>query len=190
MNPDELKRQQRSGCLERRASLTPEQRAKYSAAICRRIEALPAVRKANVIFSYMAAGAEADLSEFHAWAEEQGKRIAFPVSYPGSMMDFYIPQSPEAFETGRYGIRAPICRLSNPVGPREADVILIPCVGFDAGGGRIGHGGGYYDRYLPKCPYAERVLIAFEAQRVERVAREYYDQAADAVVTEADVILI
>jgi len=190
MSPDELKRQQRSKCLERRAALTPEQRARYSAAICRRLEVLPAVQEANVIFSYVAAGAEADLSEFHAWAEKQGKRIAFPVSHPGGMMDFYIPQDPETFETGRYGIRTPICRLSVPAEPGEADVIIIPCVGFDAVGGRIGHGGGYYDRYLPKCPRAERVLVAFEAQRVERVARGDHDQTVDAIVTEVDVILI
>jgi len=190
MSPDELKRQQRGKCLERRASLRPEQRAKYSAAICRRLEALSAVQKANVIFSYMAAGAEADLSEFHAWAEKQGKRIAFPVSHPGGKMDFYIPQGPEAWETGRYGIRTPICRLSTPAGPGEADVIMIPCVGFDAGGGRIGRGGGYYDRYLPKCPRAERVLIAFEAQRVEHIVSEDYDQTVDTVVTEAVVTLI
>jgi len=190
MSPDELKRQQRSKCLERRAALTPEQRARYSAAICCRLEALSAVQKANVIFSYMAAGAEVDLSEFHVWAEKQGKRIAFPVSHPGGIIDFYIPQSPEAFETGRYGIRTPICRLSTPAEPGEADVIIIPCVGFDAGGGRIGHGGGYYDRYLPKCHKAERVLIAFEAQRVERVVRGDYDQTVDAMVTEDTVILI
>jgi len=190
MSPDELKRQQRSKCLECRAALTPEQRARYSAAICRRLEALPAVQEADVIFSYMAAGAEADLSGFHAWAEKQGKRIAFPVSHPGGMMDFYIPQCPEAFETGRYGIRTPICSLSTPVSPGEADVIIIPCVGFDAGGGRIGHGGGYYDRYLPKCHKAERVLVAFEAQRMERVAQGEHDQTVDAVVTEAVVTLI
>jgi len=189
MSPDELKRQQRGKCLERRAALTPEQRARYSAAICRRLEVLPAVRKADVIFSYMAAGAEADLSEFHAWAERQGKRIAFPVSYPGGKMDFYIPQGPEAWETGRYGIRTPICRRSIPVDPGEADVIMIPCVGFDAGGGRIGHGGGYYDRYLPQCIHAERVLIAFEAQRVEHVVSGDYDQTVDAVVTGAVVTL-
>ncbi len=91
---------------------------------------------------------------------------------------------------GRYGILTPISRLSTPADPGEADVIIIPCVGFDTGGSRIGHGGGYYDRYLPKCPRAERVLVAFEAQRVERVVRDDYDQTMDAVVTEAVVTLI
>ena len=60
-------------------------------------------------------------------------------------------------------------------------------VGFDEDGGRIGHGAGYYDRYIDRAPDACRVCIAFEAQRLEQVVEEDTDMPMDYVVTEANI---
>ncbi len=177
--------EQRSLCLARRRALDPERRAAYSAAICRELERLPWWGTARRVLSYRATAEEADLSAFHAWAEAAGLELVFPVSGPGGQMEGYAPQGPESWRRGRYGIWEPTPERSRRVAPEELDGVILPCVGFDGLGRRLGHGGGYYDRYLPRCPQAARVLAAFEAQRLERVAEEPWDQRVDAVVTEA-----
>jgi 5-formyltetrahydrofolate cyclo-ligase len=90
--------------------------------------------------------------------------------------------------TGRFGIRAPNPEKSEPLDPAGLDLVLVPCVGFDRTGGRLGRGGGYYDRYLARCPQAGRVLVAFDVQRLDQVCREGTDQPVDAVVTEAGAL--
>lgn len=175
---------QREHCKTRLHELLAGERANHSAAICGYLTALPILREAKTILSYQATELEADLSAFHAWALAQGKTLAFPVSYSGGRMEAYVPLSPESWERGRYGILSPIPERSRPVEPGELDAVILPCVGFDAQGRRLGHGGGYYDRYLPQCPRAVRILVAFEAQRLERVETGPTDQSVHIFATE------
>lgn len=183
----EEKAAQRERCLTGCQGLSAQQRSEFSAAICRYLEDLPALQGANVILSYRATELEADLTAFHTWATGQGKILAFPVSYSGGRMVAYAPHGPESWERGRYGIWSPVPERSEPVAPDRLDAVILPCVGFDALGGRLGHGGGYYDRYLPRCPQAVRILAAFEVQRLEAVAAGPYDQGAHVVITELGI---
>lgn len=178
------KQAQRALALARREALSPKERETFSAAIYRHLTTLSALLEARVILSYRATAQEADLSAFHAWAAEQGKTLAFPVSYPGGRMEVYAPRDPESWEWGRYGIWAPIPERSELVPPERLDAVILPCVAFDAQGRRLGHGGGYYDRYLSMCPHAGRILAAFEAQRLEAVAVDAHDRSVHTVVTE------
>lgn len=179
-----MKQAQREACLTRLRELSARERNEYSAAICERLTTLPELQAAKTILSYRATECEVDLSAFHAWALGQGKTLAFPVSYPGGRMDAYVPDSLTAWECGRYGIWCPVPERSRLVGPEELDAVILPCVGFDSQGRRLGHGGGYYDRYLPRCPKALRILAAFEVQRLEEVAAAVHDQQAHRLVTE------
>ncbi len=184
------KEAQRALALSRRRELSEDARWACSAAICRHLTELPALQTAKVIFSYMAAGSEVDLAGFHRWAAEAGKTLAFPVSYSQGRMEAYVPAGPESWARGRYGIPAPIPERSTRLDPQELDAVILPCVAFDAAGRRLGHGGGYYDRYLPQCPRALRVLVAFEAQRLDAVAVDTHDQSAQALVTELRIQMI
>lgn len=184
---EQSKKAQRLDCLARRRGLSAEERAKKSDAICAHLTAIPTLCQAKVILSYQAVEDEADLSDFHARAVERGKTLAFPVSYLGGRMEAYVPLNPEGWERGRYGILSPIPERSRLVEPGELDAVILPCVGFDGQGRRLGHGGGYYDRYLPQCPQAVRVLVAFEVQRLERVETVTTDQSVHTLVTEQGV---
>jgi 5,10-methenyltetrahydrofolate synthetase len=67
------------------------------------------------------------------------------------------------------------------------DLLLVPCVGFDDDGYRLGYGGGYYDRTLAAWPGTAKpvtVGVAYEACRIEALAREPHDVPLDAVITE------
>lgn len=178
------KRAQRAFCLAARRELSRETRAEHSAAICRRLTELPQLQEAELILSYMATYDEPELSAFHQWALGKGKRLAFPVCRAGGVMEAYIPGGPESWETDRYGIRSPVPALSERVEPQALDAVLVPCVGFDSEGGRLGHGGGYYDRYLPRCPQAAQIMTAFQAQRLPAVALEPDDRPIPLTVTE------
>lgn len=183
----ERKGAQRKHCTNARRMLPEDQKVEFSADLCKRLSKLPEVREADLIFSYMAMSDEPDLSVFHEWAARHEKKLAFPVSGEGGIMEAYVLGDPEVWRYGKYGIREPDPDHSIKVSPEDFDVILVPCVGFDADGGRLGHGGGYYDRYLERAVNAKRVCIAFEAQRLTKVVEEDTDQTIDCVVTEEQV---
>ncbi|MCD8045815.1 MAG: 5-formyltetrahydrofolate cyclo-ligase [Clostridiales bacterium] len=178
---------QRKQCMEARRNLTGQQRTEFSERIFRRLIELPEVQQANVIFSYAATYDEVDLTAFHCWAKDEGKTLAFPVSGKGGVMEAYEPRNDDSWETGKYGIVSPMPSRSDYICPEKIDLILIPCVGWDGYGGRLGHGAGYYDRYLLKCGGAAQVMVAFDVQKLERTAQEETDQAVSCVVTETGV---
>jgi 5-formyltetrahydrofolate cyclo-ligase len=78
-----------------------------------------------------------------------------------------------------------------PTGPVVVPtVLLIPLLAFDASGGRLGYGGGFYDRTLAQLPGRLRLGCAFSAQRVDVVPMGPYDIRLDAVATETGIIRI
>ena len=184
----EKKTAQRKYCMNARRMLTPEQRAEYSADLSRHLTELPEVREATHIFSYMAMTDEVDLSVFHDWAERHGKILSYPISMEHGHMEVYTLNEDQVWAYGKYGIREPDPAHAALRAPEDFDVILVPCVGFDEGGGRIGHGAGYYDRYLERAPQATRVCIAFEAQCLDDVVKEDTDLPMDYIVTEKRVL--
>ena len=178
------KREQRAAALAARRAMSAEARAAAGAAICERLEALPELRRARTVLSYMALPDEADLSALHERLRRRGVRLLFPLSLPGGVME---AREPRGWKTGPYGILEPDAALSPLVPPEEIDLVLAPCVAFDAQRGRLGHGAGFYDRYLPRCVNAAVIAAAFECQRLARVVTDAHDRRMDAVVTEAAV---
>jgi 5-formyltetrahydrofolate cyclo-ligase len=97
-----------------------------------------------------------------------------------------IPGGDADWETGRYGIQAPVMERSCIVEPGDIDLVIVPCIAFDGKTRmRIGHGAGYYDRYLPLCVKAFRIGIAFDIQNIGGLCRDAWDAPLDAVITEA-----
>jgi 5-formyltetrahydrofolate cyclo-ligase len=110
-----------------------------------------------------------------------GRQAALPVvNVPGAALTFHAWHADAAMRIGRYNI--PIPAEDHPLQP---DLLLVPCLGFDAQRLRLGYGGGYYDRTLAALrprPYAAGV--AFECGRVAALPREAHDIALDAILTE------
>ena len=183
MTLEDEKSAQRSRGKAARRALTDAQRTAANDALCRRLLALKTVRDARTILVYAAFGAEADVAAFAAAMQQQGKAVAYPVCGEGFTLTAAVPDA-DGWETGAYGIRAPVLSRSRIVAPDELDLVLVPCTAFDADCGRIGMGKGYYDRYLPQCTHAVKLGVAFEVQRVAKAALGPYDQRLDAFVTE------
>jgi 5-formyltetrahydrofolate cyclo-ligase len=194
---------QRASAQAARRALSEDARREAGEEICRRLLELPQVRQAKTVLSYQALPEEVDLRALHDTLRQRGVRLCFPVSMPGGVMEALEPgerpprgegsepearepREPGAWKKGRYGILEPDRAYASPVAPEELDLVLVPCVGFDRKRDRLGHGAGYYDRYLPAC-HAPAVAVAFEAQRLPRVAADAHDRTMDAVVTEKAV---
>ena len=175
---------QRRTALARRRALSDAERQAFSAAICKRLLTLPEIRAAGTILSYRALPDEADPA---ALETELSARFAFPLCRGKGQMEARVPTG--ALRRGPFGIEEPDPAASLPVPPEEIDVVLVPCVAFDDGGGRLGHGAGYYDRFLPECTGARHILVAFEAQRLERVCTEPHDRPMEVIVTEERLLL-
>ncbi len=121
--------------------------------------------------------------------EERGYDLALPVLTPteaGYRMGFRRFRLGDPLVPGPFGIREP------EVAPEvEPDVLLLPMLGFDAAGVRLGYGGGYFDRALQALRAGKPVTaygIAFSAQQLAEVPREGHDERLDGIFTETGLI--
>lgn len=167
----------RKRCLQKRDSLSTKDREAFSLRICERI--IPYL-EGKTVLSYASVSSEVDLSMIN-----ETYPVAYPVIGQAQQMDAYIPEQ-GVFITNRYGIREPDPAHSKRIEKEEIEVILVPCVGFNGKKDRLGHGGGYYDRYLKDCK-ALKIGIAFEVQKTEADLKEENDITLDMIITEKDV---
>lgn len=184
MPTDMDKNTQRKIAMDARRALSDEERKAFSERICNCLATLDAVKNAKCILSYAASYDEVNPDSLAKNLKSQGIRFAYPVSYKGGIMKAFEPEDDDVWEEGRFGIRSPLESRSRLIEPEEFDVVIVPCVGFDDSLKRLGHGGGYYDRYLPLCSKAKYVGVAFEAQKVDNIVVDEHDTPMDVVVSE------
>ena len=89
-------------------------------------------------------------------------------------------------ETGNFDIPEP--KESCPI-QETHDVILVPCIGLDNNGNRIGYGHGFYDKYLTKNE-STKIALTYSKQIVKSIPNSEHDVKMDWIVTETDVIKI
>ncbi len=143
--------------------------------------------KARTIFLYVSFGTEIDTRDLIGRALLGGKRVALPrTNLRQRILTFHRLYTLGELVPGPYGILEPPER--NPVvHPEEADLVVVPGVAFDPQGGRLGYGGGFYDRLLSQTK-APRVALAFALQIVPRVPREPHDLRVDYLITEKGIL--
>jgi 5-formyltetrahydrofolate cyclo-ligase len=113
----------------------------------------------------------------------QDNRLCVPVvAARGAPLRFREWHPGCATEAGAFGVSVPV-----EGGWRVPDVLIVPLLAFDAGGARLGYGGGFYDRTLAGLTEARTVGFGLEALRVEAVPTEPTDRRLDVVVTESGV---
>jgi 5,10-methenyltetrahydrofolate synthetase len=144
--------------------------------LAKNLERLRCDLGAKEVWSYMAHGDEAS-ADFSG----NGCSVAVP-KVVGEDLQFYFAEASET-KAGAFGIREPDHRMHKPA--RKPDLILVPALGFDRQGGRLGSGKGFYDRLLKKYSRAVRVGVAYGVQVVaENLPLEAHDQCMDWIVTE------
>ena len=174
------------GKLARR-EMKPEERAAASMEIARRIAASDVFADAGTVLIYKAMPDEVDLGFLTELPESEGKRFCYPRTLKEHRMEALLPSGPQDWKTGRFGIMEPDPETARHVSQDELDLVLCPCTAFDENGGRMGMGGGYYDRYLPGCGHAVVAAVAFEAQKTVSVPTDEHDIRMERVFTEKAV---
>lgn len=159
--------------------------AERSAKIQSRLEKLPQIRAAQriALFWPIEGRNEVDLRIFAKSLRDQGISVAFPSIDPESrVMTFRFPPDPEKMEERGLGFAEPA--YEDPEA-KELDVVIVPALGVDTSGNRLGYGAGYYDRTLPRfCPPAAAIAVAFDFQLLVEVPTTEGDVAVDVVLTD------
>jgi 5-formyltetrahydrofolate cyclo-ligase len=159
--------------------------------ICRSFAAQTEYAAARTLMLYLSARSEVRTRPLLTAAIAAGKQVVVPYCV-GSQLDLFLLDSPDELAPGSYGIPEPRPELralpGKRVDPARIDLVMVPGVAFDRRGGRLGHGRGYYDRFLPRLRIdALAIGVAFECQLVPEVPMLSADVFMDRVITERAV---
>lgn len=143
--------------------------------------------KSGSLFAYLDIGNEVQTRPLIEHCFKIKKPVFVPVTRDGEMFFAPLHDFSDLVEAG-YGISEPI----NPVAaePDENALFIIPGIGFDKHGSRIGYGAGFYDKYLHCRSDVHLVGICFEIQMTDELPKEKTDVRMDAVLTEKRWVIV
>lgn len=177
----------------RRNRLSPRQQRLASRRAARHLERLLPFARARRIAAYVARNGELDPQPALRRAERAGKACYLPVLAPfgHNRLWFRRWRPGQRMPANRYGIPEPT-RAAARLPSTRLDVVLVPLVGFDLQGTRLGMGGGYYDRtfaFKLRHPRTRPLLIGYahHCQLAERLPRTDHDVALTWIVTDRGV---
>jgi 5-formyltetrahydrofolate cyclo-ligase len=176
---DDLKRRARAAAMRRRGDCDPACAGRLAFHLLRDLPPPPHA----VVSGFWPMGDEVDLRPLLTSLHARGHTICLPETpRRGNPLIFRQWHPGAKLIVGRFGTLHPTGPLLTP------DWLLVPLLGFDRTGHRLGYGGGYYDRTLAALPQAIAVGCAYAAQELDEVPAGEYDVRLHAVVTEAGVI--
>ncbi len=190
MPPEDLKAFRQGLRLEllaARVQLSADYRAEASRRIFSRLTEILRERGAGIVGAYLPIRREPDsLPWIEAFVAEGGS-IALPVVVDRAQPLAFCPWAPgHPLQQGALGTRHPAAHALDGV-TVTPDVLVIPLVGFDASGFRLGYGGGFYDRTLADAAHAATAVIGvgFEQSRVPTIYPLPHDRRMHRILTEA-----
>ena len=175
--------------LTRRNALDPEARARQSSLIRQRVFQHRAWRNSTTLLCYVSFGSEVETHVLIQEALRFKKRVVVPLHDPAK--ETLLSQLSRFGELGpsHRGVLQVQPEFRRLVDPSEVELVLVPGLVFDRRGGRIGFGGGYFDRLLPKMPEAVRLALAFDEQlSPDPLPLEPHDALVHAILTGKEII--
>ena len=168
--------------------VTETDRSQSDRQLAQRFLALPQVREACSILLFYGVGTEPDTRPILDALFQSGKQVSLPHCLPGNQMEARLYRGPEHCVTGAYDIVEP--DEGSPVMPRDRiDLILVPDLLCDRRGYRLGHGAGYYDRYLVGFT-GFTVALCRDALLRDAIPTDQYDIPMDLILTETQCLSI
>ena len=182
----QAKRVLRRAVLAERDAVPQDDRSALSRAIADRFLGLPETRGAETVLAFSSFGSEVDTGPLIAGLRSLGKTVALP-RIDGNEVAPVVATPETPMTEASFGAMEPAEGRALDVA--ELDLVVVPGVAFDRSCGRVGYGGGYYDRLLGKRrDGVAGIAIAFALQIVERVPSGAIDRRVDGVVTEFEVV--
>jgi 5-formyltetrahydrofolate cyclo-ligase len=171
---------------DRKAALTPAERLEKSWRICRHVvERIPV---GETVLAYTSKELEVNTAPLIDVLLEKKNPVVVPIIVKEdiSLRLSYI-RNRSVLVPSTFGVPEPI-GSEIPALARDIKIILLPMLGFDRTGARIGYGAGYYDRFLEKNPGLFKIGIAFSCQEIERLPVDANDIRMDAIITEEGLV--
>ncbi|WP_447732375.1 5-formyltetrahydrofolate cyclo-ligase [Rhodanobacter soli] len=193
MDAPAQRRELRQRLAEQRRALSPAERIAAAQGLRRSLEQLPEYFTDARVAGYWASHGELPLNLAIPPLANRGQQFLLPVIGRGKRLHFAPWQSGDAVQPNRYGIPEPAAP-GELLEPFQLDLVLVPLLGFDRRGRRLGHGGGYYDRSFAFLNEQVRptepllVGIAYAFQELPEVDEEDWDVPLDFVATERELI--
>ncbi|MBC3346148.1 5-formyltetrahydrofolate cyclo-ligase [Pseudomonas sp. SWRI196] len=175
-----------------RRALTPAQQREAARGLYKQLAQHPLFRRARHIALYLPNDGEIDPRLLLRAAQRRGKATYLPVlsPWPQTKMVFQRIRPGEKLRPNRFRILEPRMNIARQRKVWTLDLVLLPLVGFDDAGGRLGMGGGFYDRslgYLARRKQWRKPTLlglAHECQKVERLAQASWDVPLQGTVSD------
>lgn len=163
----------RKHLFQKMENMNKSQRERESRMIRQSILSLIEVQKTKTIALYLPFAHEVDVQQLFDYFRKVGKTLLVPDanSYEGFHMQKVC------------SLNIPSSKGKNNVYTRKIPMCIVPCVGVDGKGNRLGRGGGWYDQFLENHPETLTIGVAFSVQKVEQVPIGKYDKKMSIVCT-------
>ncbi|MBN8726700.1 MAG: 5-formyltetrahydrofolate cyclo-ligase [Xanthomonadales bacterium] len=184
----------RKALRERRLAVPAAARVAAAEALVAQVEQIPEFLTDRRIAGYWAVQGELPLAGLMAGLHARGQEWYLPVLGDDGLLRFARWQHGVAIEPNRFGIPEPRVPGAELIAPEGLDVVLMPLVGFDRLGHRLGFGGGWYDRsfaFLRERTGAGKPLlvgVGFALQEIDALEAQAWDVHLDCIATERELI--
>jgi len=183
----------RQAALKSRKGLSREELTILSDAVMKNVISSREYKDSKVIASYVAKSGEVMTEGIIRHSLMAGKRILVPVSQPESTSLTFseLRDYDRELAPGHFGVPEPLDKYLRPVSLKEADLILVPLVAWDARGFRLGYGKGYFDSALAAIGVSSMTMgLGLASQLVPKIPEEKHDVPLMSVATEERIIYI
>ena len=164
------------------ANLPPEYRQEASREITRQVLELPFWKQAGTVMMYCSLPGEPDTRSLMEAALKEGKTLLLPRCFEAGRMEALPVRNPSELRPGTLGIPEPAKPDEGTEIP-EPDLILVPCMAAAPSGIRLGHGAGYYDRFLAEHS-GKTVCLCFRKLLRSDLPAEETDVSMDLVISD------
>ncbi len=159
-----------------------DDRRRLSAQLCEMLRRAPVWRQARAALLFAPMADEPDVTPLLKAAWKEGKRVAFP-RFDGVSGQYSaaLVEEDGDLKPGRFGVLEPAAHCT-AVALNHLDFAIVPGIGFDLTGRRLGRGKGFYDRLLAQV-HGHKCGVAFDTQVVTELPEEPHDVRLNSLVT-------
>lgn len=185
MNINAQKRRLRKEAKEKRSSV--EKKEELSEKIGEKLFSLESYKNCKKLFAYFSYPQEVSTKRIIEKALKDGKRVALPRCESENKMTYYYIESETELEEGNFnGILEPK-KNGEKAFPDEETLVIVPALAFGKDGSRLGHGMGFYDRFLARGNF-KTVGLCFGKLLFPALPEDEFDRRVSLVITENEII--
>ena len=186
------KKEIRKHMLKQRDMIDKIQKQKWDNEIFNKVINSEYYKKAKTIFLFVSFKSEVDTHKLIEYAINDNKEICVPkIETKEKGIELYKITGFDDLKVGYYNVLEPI-EGSQKISSENIDLILMPGLAFDREGGRVGYGGGYYDKFLKESEKnrVKRIAIAYNCQLLDKVPMDENDMKIDGIITNEKIYIV